>query len=155
MTVPTRRGFTGRHMLTIMVLFFATVISVNVTMAVFAARTFGGKVVDNSYVATQRFNGWLAEARAQEQLGWSQNVALDAGRLIELRVRSGNGVVAGAEVTAIARHPVGRADDVTLRLAEVGPGRYRSTEALPAGRWDVQFTIDAGGSRKRFIEALQ
>ena len=56
------RQFTGRHMLAILIAFFGTVIAVNMVMAVLATRTFGGLVVENSYVATRQFNGWLEQA---------------------------------------------------------------------------------------------
>ncbi|MGE0776676.1 MAG: FixH family protein, partial [Sphingomonadaceae bacterium] len=54
------RSFTGRHMAIILIAFFGVVIAVNFYMARMAIGTFGGTVVDNSYVASQRFNGWLA-----------------------------------------------------------------------------------------------
>ena len=52
------KPFTGWHMTAILVGFFSTVIAVNVYMAHAAISTFGGTVVDNSYVASQEFNGW-------------------------------------------------------------------------------------------------
>ena len=39
--------------------------------------TFGGVVVENSYVASQDFNGWLDEARAERALGWDADVGRD------------------------------------------------------------------------------
>ena len=51
--------FTGRHMAMILVTFFGIVIAVNITMARYASSTFGGLVVDNIYVASLNFNGWL------------------------------------------------------------------------------------------------
>eukprot|EP01035_Chromulina_nebulosa_P040301 gene40301-54499_t len=57
-------------MTAIMCAFFAVVIGVNMLMASDAIRTFGGTVVDNSYVASQQYNGWLAEARVQRLYGW-------------------------------------------------------------------------------------
>src|SRR5687768_10998939 len=72
--------FTGRHMAAIICTFFGVVIAVNMLMAVLATRTFGGTVVDNSYVASQKFNGWLAQARAQQSLGWQESVRLDSDR---------------------------------------------------------------------------
>ena len=45
--------FTGWHMLTIMLLFFGTIISVNVTMAWNAVTSWSGLVVQNTYVASQ------------------------------------------------------------------------------------------------------
>lgn len=65
------RPFTGWHMTGIVVAMFGLVIAVNVLMASYAIGTFGGTVVDNSYVASQRFNDWLAEARAQRALKWN------------------------------------------------------------------------------------
>jgi nitrogen fixation protein FixH len=56
-------------MAAIMVAFFAVVIAVNVYMARLASSTFTGVVVENSYVASQHFNRWLDEARAEERLG--------------------------------------------------------------------------------------
>ena len=50
------RTFTGRHMTMVLVAFFGTIIVVNFTMARFASSTFGGVVVENSYVASQHFN---------------------------------------------------------------------------------------------------
>jgi len=63
------RPFTGRKMAAIMVAFFAVVIIVNVYMAREASSTFGGVVVENSYVASQQYNRWLDEASAENALG--------------------------------------------------------------------------------------
>ena len=55
-----RREFTGRDMAKILVAGFGLVVAVNFGMATIAARSFSGTVVDNSYIASQKFNGWLA-----------------------------------------------------------------------------------------------
>ena len=78
---PIRKVFTGWHMTAILVGFFSTVIAVNVYMAHAAISTFGGTVVDNSYVASQEFNGWLAAAKKQQQLGWKTGVSIDCSCL--------------------------------------------------------------------------
>ena len=65
-----RKPFTGRHFTLIMVAFFGVVIAINLVMARYASATFGGVVVENSYVASQRFNSWLGKARTQDALGW-------------------------------------------------------------------------------------
>lgn len=149
-----RRGFTGRHMLAIMLGFFGVVIAVNVTMATFAARTFGGTVVDNSYVASQHFNRWLAEARAQERLGWTARLALDEGRRVRVALGDRQGALGGADVTAVARHPVGRASDVTLRFRAAGNGIYVSEGVLPPGRWQVHLEVRRGADDLRLIGSL-
>lgn len=150
---PARR-FTGRHMAAILVVFFGIVIGVNVTMASYATSTFGGTVVDNSYVATRKFNSWLEQARAQERLGWEEAVTLDEERRLVLVAASAGRPLAGADVAAAARHPVGRSGDVALRLAEIEPGIYRAATPLPVGRWKVHLTIRSGGREKRLIETL-
>lgn len=133
------RNFTGRHITLILVTFFGIVIAVNVTMAYFASSTFGGLVVDNSYVASQKFNGWLEKARTEKALGWS----LEATRAPDHHVAVTLMGVANARVTAQVRHPLGRAPERALTFRALGDGRYESTEALPAGRWIVHLTATA------------
>lgn len=146
--------FTGRHMAIIMVAFFGVVIAVNLTMATFATRTFGGTVVDNSYVASQKFNGWLEEARAQEQLGWSLGLTLAEGRHPMIVAAAGEAPLAGAVITATAKHPVGRSPDIALTFTEVAPGRYRAAAPLPAGRWNVHMEAARDGAVLRRIASL-
>lgn len=149
-----RREFTGWHMLLTMLGFFGMVIAVNLTMAVFATRSFSGTVVDNGYVASQHYNRWLAEARAQRDLGWHVAAALDADRHLELTVGGRDGPVSGAEARAEARHPLGRLADTQFGFAALGDGRYRSLEPLPDGRWNVHFDIRRGADRMRLIESI-
>lgn len=149
------RTFTGRHMTAILVTFFGVVITVNFYMARVAIGTFGGTVVDNSYVASQRFNGWLAEARAQKALGWQTRVGIDPQRRAELVLSSGGIALTNASVSAIARHPLGRAPDVLLHFVKVAPSQFRSIEPLPQGRWLVHLSIRSGGREMRLMETLQ
>lgn len=148
------RRFTGRHMAIIIIAFFGTVIAVNLTMAVFATRTFGGKVVENSYVASQKFNGWLAAARAQERLGWAGAASLDAARHVVVRLEAEGRPLVDAQVTAVARHPLGREAELALRFASDGQGAYRSDRALPPGRWQVHLRFARGADEARTIETL-
>src|SRR3546814_332952 len=84
---PVQKRFTGRHAAMILVAFFGVVIAVNIVMASFALSTFGGTVVDNSYVASQHYNQWLARADAQDRLGWDTTVGLDADRRVRIAIR--------------------------------------------------------------------
>lgn len=149
-----KKGFTGRHMLAVMLGFFGLVIAVNVTMATLAARTFGGTVVDNSYVASQQFNRWLAEGRAQERLGWTARLALDGRRHVRVQLGDRNGALGGAAVAAVARHPLGRESDVPLQFRPQGNGLYLSQSALPAGRWQVHLEVRRGADDLLLIETL-
>jgi nitrogen fixation protein FixH len=125
------------------------VIAVNMLMATIAVRSFGGAVVQNSYVASQKFNGWLAQARTQEKLGWRDRVSLDAARHVRMELN-----VRGAQVSAVAQHPLGRAPNIMLRLHEVTPGVYASDRALPAGRWQLRFDIRHGGGEEHLLREI-
>jgi nitrogen fixation protein FixH len=148
------RRFTGWHMFAILVAFFGTVITVNFVMAWYATHTFGGTVVDNSYVASQKFNRWLAEARAQDKLGWTKHVALDANRHVTISAAADGQPLAGLSGSAVARHPLGREADIPLRFVPAGPGKLRSTSVLPAGRWLVHLTLHSGANEARLIESV-
>jgi nitrogen fixation protein FixH len=148
------RKFTGWHMFAILIAFFGVVVSVNMVMATAAMRTFGGTVVDNSYVASQRFNTWLAEARAQERLGWTARLGVDEGRHVTVSLSDRGTMLVGAEIEAVARHPLGRAPDVPLRFQGRRDGGYVSQTSLPAGRWLVHVEVRRGGHALRLIETL-
>ena len=141
------RTFTGRHFSAIMVIGFGIVMAVNFTMAHFATSGFSGVVVDNSYVASQKFNTWMDEARAQEQLGWHGTLSRDPQSNLVLDAA---GIPAGAQVTAELRRPIGQPDTSTLTLVADGSGRFRSTEALTPGRWTVRIAVSADGQTVRF-----
>lgn len=141
------RKFTGRHIAAILVAFFGVVIAVNFTMAFLASSTFGGLVVKNSYVASQKFNDWIQQARDEDALGWTlETERLQDGRL-KLSLSNAEGPLVGAVVTATARHPVGRDEDVTLAFRALGDGAYESITALPEGRWLVHVRASLNGAQ--------
>ncbi len=142
------RPFTGRHMTAILVGFFGVVVAVNITMARLASGTFGGTVVENSYVASQKFNGWLADARRQDQLGWATPLSLDTARRVTVGVPG-----AGFVVTGTAHHPLGRAPDIALRFVTEN-GRLVTTTPLPAGRWQVRLQVRRGADVKNVAGVL-
>ncbi len=144
------RPFTGWHMLWILVAMFGVIIAVNAIMARAAITTFGGTVVANSYVASQRFNTWLEAARVQERLGWTHAIALDAGRHIVVSLASPQGAISGAQLVAQATHPLGRTAAQSLVFEPVGGGRYRASTPLATGRWLIHLTAKRGSARAVF-----
>lgn len=148
------RPFTGRKMAAILVSFFAVVIAVNVLMARLASSTFGGVVVDNSYVASQKFNGWLKEARQEQALGWKGDIARDqAGRASIVLADSLGKPLASANVTAVADHPLGQRPTTALTLQEIAPGHY--VAPLEAGRWRLSVKAEADGQVWRTVGEVQ
>ncbi|MGE3830257.1 MAG: FixH family protein, partial [Parvibaculaceae bacterium] len=73
-TTASEWRVTGRFVFVLLVAFFGVIIAVNVTMAVFASRTWTGLVVENGYVASQHFNSELEQLRRQDKLGWTQRL---------------------------------------------------------------------------------
>ena len=148
------RRFTGWHMTAIMLAFFGIVVAVNMLMATLATRTFGGTVVDNSYVASQNFNRWLLEARAQDRLQWRVRIAAgDDGRLAVLATAPA-GPIEDATLVAFLTHPLGREPERELDFAALGNGAYRSRQPMPRGRWIVRLSIRRGSEEARFVRDL-
>lgn len=144
--------FTGRHMTAILVGFFGVVIAVNLLMASFATSTFGGIVVENSYVASQEFNRWLDDARRQRALGWDAVITWRPDDRLAVQL---SGVPAGAKVTALAHHPLGRLPDREIAFAPNGENRFLSTSELPAGRWFLRLEVTAANQTWRHQEELR
>lgn len=140
-------------MLAIMIAFFGVIIAVNVTMARLASRSFGGQVVENSYVASQKFNRWLEEAKRQKALGWKASATREVSGKVAIVI---DGAPAGpASVRAIARHPLGVMPEQALTFAMTGRGRFVSQEAVPAGRWRLRISADIAGQLFRTEEELK
>ncbi|WAT18181.1 FixH family protein [Aurantiacibacter sp. MUD11] len=146
------RKFTGWHMTAILVAFFGTVAAVNFSMARYATGTFGGVVVENSYVASQEFNTWLEQAEASKALGWNVVTARrDDGRLL----LSVSDAPQGLRASATARHPLGRQPDQSLAFSAIGEGQYLSDQPLPDGRWTVRLQLESGADTWRDEVHLQ
>ena len=142
------KRFTGWHFTVIITAFFGVVVAVNLTMAVFATRTFGGVVVENSYVASQKYNDWLEAAKRQQKLAWTIESTLDEQRRVTIALS-----IDGAKVTGFARHPLGREPDVPLTFITRG-AQARTVNPLPAGRWNIHLLVRRGESEARLIETL-
>lgn len=143
--------FTGRHMTAILLAFFVVVIAVNVVMARYALSTFGGVVVENSYVASQHFNRWLDEAASENARDLHAAMSRTGDNRVSVIIA---GKAVGAKVAAVARHPLGRMADRTLHFDGVGEGRFVSRETLPAGRWRLRLELTAAGKVWRTEQEL-
>ncbi|WEK43144.1 MAG: FixH family protein [Candidatus Sphingomonas colombiensis] len=149
------RPFTGWHMTAILVAFFGVVIAVNVAMATFASTTFGGVVVENSYVASQHYDRWLAEARAQGDAGWRAEPVAAAGRLAVALTQRG-APVSDAALTVTARHPLGRQPDQVLTLRwDAASEHYLAGQPLPSGRWLIEIIGTRRNERLRFEDEVR
>lgn len=147
-----RSTFTGRHMAAIMIGFFGVVVAVNIGMARVAGSTFGGVVVENSYVASQNYNRWLDEAAKERALGWQLMAQRRADDRVTVTV---SGPTGSGKLAGVARHPLGAAPDVPLSFSRAPDGSFLSDKALPDGRWIVRLDLEAGGHRVQTEQELK
>lgn len=145
--VETAGTFTGRHMLFIMLAFFATILVANLSMATFANTSWTGLVVKNSYVASQEYNGRLADSRAQMALGYTSDLSVGNGEIrYRLTTPDGKAVRLGT-VNASFRHPAYEAGDRNLALLPDGKGGVSAAQILSDGMWIVEIDSDIGQDR--------
>lgn len=155
MKLISKGKFTGWHITAILIAFFGIVMAVNFYMAHMALGTFGGTVVDNSYVASQSYNRWLAEGDKQNGLGWTVKAGLTNDRFVVIDVQKDGQALKAASAVGDALHPLGRAVDMPLAFITTADGKLKSTTALPAGRWNVQISLRQSANIYKFVDQLR
>lgn len=146
--------FTGWHMLGIMVLFFGTIITVNLIMAWNASHSWSGLVVKNTYVASQEFNGKVAEAKALAASGIEGSLTVEGGRVAYRVVDAGGAPVIADEVSAVFKRPVDEREDFTLALRPAGKGLFTAERDIMPGQWVIDISTKKDG-RKVFHQTLR
>jgi nitrogen fixation protein FixH len=136
--------FTGRRAFAVIGGGFAIVIAVNLALAVMASRSHPGLVVDNSYVASQKFNGWLEQGRAQKALGWTVKAEADPLTLTVTATNALGAPLTGLTVIASLEHPLGAEPTRNLLLGETAPGVYSASHGLPPGQWLSEVRLGRG-----------
>jgi nitrogen fixation protein FixH len=149
----SRKGFTGWHMLAIMLAFFGTIITVNFTMAWLASSSWSGMLSKNTYVASQDFNKNAARAREWARLGLSGHVTLEGGE-VRYRLEGPAELLARVDrIEASFHRPVGDHSDFYLRLTRNGD--VFAAASVPAeGPWIVDFAA-MDGDKVVFHQALR
>lgn len=130
--------FTGWHMLTIMLLFFGTIISVNVTMAWNAVTSWSGLVVPNTYVASQQFNGKAEAAKARAASGIVGALHIEGNAIAYDVSHPQRGAIDTDSVTLNFRRPVGEKQDFSLNLDKQAINIFTAKHDLAAGDWIVE-----------------
>lgn len=139
-----QRQFTGWHMIAVMALFFGTIISVNVVMAWNASRSWSGLVVENTYVASQQFNGKVAETRAFQASGITGRLTAEPGAIRYVVTHSGEPAKQIDRVLAVFKRPVEEHEDLRVELDREGEGAFLATDTLKPGQWIADVTAISG-----------
>ena len=146
--------FTGWHMLGVMVLFFGTIITVNLIMAWNASNSWSGLVVQNTYVASQEFNGKVAEAKALAASGIEGSLAIEGNRVAYRVVDAKGAPVIADDVSAVFKRPVDEREDFTLALQPAGQGLFTAERDIIPGQWVIDISTKRDG-RKVFHQTLR
>lgn len=138
MTQTKETKITGWHVLGVFVLGFGIIISVNLTLAFNAVRTFPGIEVKNSYVASQSFD---RDRAAQEALGWEVGAAIEDDALVLRIEKNGRPVEASIEAATFGR-ATSVAADQTPQFAFDGQAFVAPIKAGP-GNWNLRLKARA------------
>lgn len=146
------RRFTGRHMLIATLSFFGVVIAVNLVLAWFAAGTWTGLVVRNTYVASQDYNRTVEAARTSGSRDWKATVVRGADGLVMRWADADGGPLRGLAVAGVVGRPVQEGEDRAVAFDEAEAGLYRADVVLAPGAWQLVATaVDANGVEVRRI----
>jgi len=145
------RQLTGRHVLMMLIGFFGLVFAVNIAMVRAAITTFGGVDTPSSYEAGLQFKAEEARARAQDARDWTVTGHLAPSgdrQVVSVDVRDASGApVTGIAVAARLMHPIDQRRDVTVVLNQTGPGVFRGSAAVSAGRWRLELVVARNGEQ--------
>lgn len=139
------RGFTGWHMLGIMVAFFGTIIAANSLMAYYAGASWSGIIAKNTYVASQEFNIKAAEARAWQREGFKGRLSIEGSRLAYSLSGPKTEIDRLPSVQAIFHRPVGERQDFTVVLGKQSDGSFSATHDIPPGLWIIDVAATEKG----------
>ncbi|WJH40056.1 FixH family protein [Aliirhizobium terrae] len=149
MNTASNKGFvfTGWHMVAVMVLFFGTIISVNFYMAYNAFTSWSGFVVENTYVASQQFNGKVAQARALAATGVTGKLTI-AADTVRYEIIGADGAAMPADHLILNfKRPVGEHQDFQLELTPDGEGVFTASHQVLPGHWIVEAIAEDAGTR--------
>jgi nitrogen fixation protein FixH len=149
MTALTKRPLTGRKVAAIMCFSFAIIISVNLTLAYQAVRTFPGLEVKNSYVASQSFD---ADRAAQLALNWDVSAEVRAG-ILRLQILKDGQPISPDIRSVIFGMATSVAADQFPELRFDGTAFVAPVDA-PAGNWNLRVIAEASNGtvfRQRIV----
>lgn len=129
----------GWHVLTMFIMGFGVIISVNLVLAFNAVRTFPGLEVKNSYVASQNFD---AEREAQLALGWDVNAYLTEDGNLHLSIMKDNVPVTPVIEDAIFGRATSVAQDQVPAFVFDGETHVAAVDAA-GGNWNLRLKARA------------
>ena len=145
MSVTTMESrLTGRHILLILLGFFAIVGVVNAAFIYFAVSTGPGEEQGASYEAGLRYNTILAAERTQNALQWNHQSQIAQGSRLRVSVTDNAGTpVPHLAVTGTLGRPATNIADRSLVFKEVDAGLYEAPlSQIKPGSWVLSFVAE-------------
>ena len=143
----------GWHVFGIFALAFGVIISVNLTLAFNAVRTFPGLEVQNSYVASQSFD---ADRAAQEALNWTVAARLEGQELVLSVRQDGQAMEPIIENAIFGRATMVTADQTPAFVFDGSD--FRAPVNAGAGNWNLRLrarAVDGTLFQQRVIVQVQ
>lgn len=137
--------FTGWHMLGVMFLFFGTIITVNMIMAWNAVSSWSGLVVQNTYVASQQFNGKAEAAKRRAATGIKGSLSVNGENVMYQVYHPSDAAYRPDSVVLNFKRPVGETQNFELTLSPTADGKYMAVHSVPAGQWIVESIVTHSG----------
>ncbi len=144
-TEPGSWEFTGRHMLIVVVSFFAVVIGVNMVLVYYANSSWSGLVVPNTYVASQHFDDDVAAQKAMQAKGWVSTLDAGSGRIAYKLADASGSPVGADEVVLSFQRPVSESEDRVVHLQMGQTGYFEAPSDLGTGQWVVRVEVMSDG----------
>ena len=155
-STPVQRPFTGFHMLAIMIAFFGVVIAVNIFLAVAAARSNSGLVVENSYAASQTFDLDTAKLRADAARDIHPHISYAKGIIDIVLSTSTAGAVTVKSANITLGRTVSATTDISPPLQRISDGHYQAAANLATGRWQglISAELQDGNNWTRPVQLI-
>ena len=141
--------------------FFGVVLFANGMLVYAAATSWTGLRGERHYIRGLAHNQTLEAVAAQQAMGWTGTVSLDPGRdgdsvlRFDLTDKAAAGIV-GATVTANFVRPTHVGNDFSVRLEDLGGGRYMARAEMPlAGQWDVDVVAEHSMGRFQVLQRVE
>lgn len=153
MTAISIKELTGKHVLIVCFAFFGVMLAVNSLFVFYALSTFNGGEGGRAYQRGLDYNQTIAEARAQDALGWSYWIEAGiAGQIAIVLKDKGGAPVTGLVLSGEIARPVSEKFTRALTFREAKPGTYAADVGpLNAGSWIASFTALRSAEAKDIV----
>lgn len=127
------REIRGHHIFFVFIFAFTILIFANLTLAVNAISTFPGLEVENSYVASQKFE---ANRSAQLNLAWSATANIDNGKLFLKIIERGRSIAPEIQEATFGRATSIAEDQIINFTFENGV--FWAPVMVKSGNWNLR-----------------